>query len=300
MTQSTTRVTSLFKPPAASSGPPVEVGGHALAVSAAQGLEIVFTANASAGDDVVCAFREPEPRVAVSHAVDFDKLLHQDGAEGPPADRLRACVLPSGQAVSADQQRRVDEWIAAGGTAVIDLLMRGDRVRWRPGRCVVQGAPDRWREILQAVAAFSFYEGELRKLEVELEAVMPMAERDSDLAGRVDGAAIARWPQVHDLTRQTSLRRIRFARLERHLEKPSSLLSAAGQRAVNELNIQSDVGDRLKYVEHRIEVCAELYATASERLSEYSYFRQSQRVEIAILGALIVEALLMAKEFFVR
>lgn len=300
MTQSTTRLSPQVRPLAVSSGPLVKVEGHALAVAAAQGLEIVFAANASPSDDVICTFREPEERVAVSHVVDLDKLSHRADGQAPPTDRLAVCTLPNGHAVSADDQRRVDKWIGEGGAPVIELLIRGDRVRWRPGRCVVQSGPDRWREVLQAVVAFAFYEGELRKLEAELEAAMPMVEMDSDLTGRVDGAGVARWPAVHDRTQRTSLRRIRFARIERHLEKPSPLLSAAGQRAVNELGIQSDVADRLRYVDDKIEVCELLYATANERLSEYSYFRRSQVVEIAILGALIVEALLMAKEFFAR
>jgi hypothetical protein len=300
MTQSTTSVTSLFKPLAVSSGPLVKVEEQALAANAAQGLEIVFAANASPGDDVICTFREPEERVAVSHVVDLDRLSHRADAQAPPTDRLSVSMLQNGHAVPADEQRRVDEWIAEGGVAVIDLLMRGDRVRWRPGRCVVQGAPDRWREILQAVASFSFYEGELRKLETELEAAMPIAERDSDLAGRVDGAALARWSEVQVLARQTAVRRIRYLHIERHLERPPPTLSSAGQRAVNELGIQSDVAGRLMYVDDRIEVCAELYAIACERLSEFSYFRRSQTVEIAILGVLIVEVLLMAKEFFAR
>src|SRR5205807_1899362 len=58
-------------------------------------------------------------------------------------------------------------------------------VRWRPGRTVVQGRVDSPEAVLAALAAFAFYEGELRALEQALAGHEETAPADVALAHRV-------------------------------------------------------------------------------------------------------------------
>ncbi|MDP9034741.1 MAG: hypothetical protein M3O50_08020 [Myxococcota bacterium] len=253
--------------------------------------EVKFVSEALAGQDVAMTFVAPFACAAILQPADFQTLGVETSAPAS-IDGLLVCFTPSGAATSLEEQRRVDQWIEtspAPGRPVIDLLIRGDRIRWRPGRCVIQGAADRFRELLQAVTSFAFYEARLRKLEADLEAVWPTAERDIVLTRRLTGRSLERWQHVDNMTEEMGRRRLEFARLEPHLEKPPLSLSAVSQRAIAELTVQADVEDRLVYVDDRLEVFEELYQRTNERLCEYSYFRRENAMELGIVVAIVLQ-----------
>ena len=142
----------------------------------------------------------------------------------------------------------------------IEILMRSDRILWRPGRCMMQGAAERMREMLLALADFSYHEGELRKLGSEIDADNEGLARDVPLTtAAVHKESLRVRGHVHERTCTMTRRRIRCSRLQRPLEKPSITLPGAGRRLVGELLVQCEVLDRLKAVDDRLEVYEDVY-----------------------------------------
>ncbi|HEV3003818.1 MAG TPA: hypothetical protein VGX78_05125 [Pirellulales bacterium] len=226
----------------------------------------------------------------------------------PPSDRAAAdelCVLflPGDSATPVDWRHAGEEWLDGPALeceqGAIELIVESDRVLWRPGRAVIIGGGERSAETLAGLVEFSFHESELRKLECELEADWPRAESDALVAHDIDRRALARSArQISEMSRQTALRRIRFARLSPRLEKPSFRLGEAARRMVDELAHEVEVADRLKHVDDRLEVFESLYELANDRLADFSYFRLEYRLEAWIILILVIEVLLMAFELW--
>ena len=124
-----------------------------------------------------------------------------------------------------------------------------------------------------ALADFSYHEGELRKLEDEIHADGEILARDVPLTtAAVNKQSLRALRHVHERTCMMTERRIRVARLQRPLEKPSITLPGAGRRLVSELLVQCEVQDRLKAVDERLEVYEDIYELANDRLMEYGNF----------------------------
>ena len=101
------------------------------------------------------------------------------------------------------------------------------------------------------------------------------------------------------MTRQTALRRVRFARLAPCLHKPAATLTGSARRLAGELAVQAEVVDRLGSVDDRLEVYEDLYELANDRLSEFSYFYREFRVEIWIVVLLAAELIVMLADLWV-
>jgi hypothetical protein len=216
------------------------------------------------------------------------------------ADTLFVLLLQGGIAVPVEWQRRADEWMAKpeglGRESTIELLLRSDRVLWRPGRAMIQGAPERFSENLAGLADFAFHEGELRKLEREIIEDWDTAEADIKLISEVGKEEVARWPHVNEMTYRSGRRRMRISRLVRRLEKASITLPPAAQRIVSELIVQTETADRLKAVDDRLEAVEDIYELATDRISEYTYFSKECKLEIYIVIILAVELALIIFE----
>lgn len=265
----------------------------------AQAQRILFRADRT-GEAIVRRFRDPYSRTAVSRSLGVDELLATAAVDHPPPDELDFLFLPSGSASPIELQRSAETWMNDPALSAvhptINVVLQSDRVLWRPGRAVVLGAARRMPDLLAGLIDFSFYEGELRRLEQELEDEWSVAEADVPLTHGVDRAALARREHVNQMTRRTALRRIRLARLAPHLEKASAALPGPARRLSAELALQAEVVERLKYVDDRLEVFEDLYESANDRLSEFAYFRQEHRLEVWIVVLLVVEALLILGE----
>jgi hypothetical protein len=261
---------------------------------------IRFVPEASPGERVLAQFTDPRRCVAVAESCKPEELLRPGtGFEG----ELYFLFLPGGSATSPEWQRRAETWMARPDDAAvptIELVLRSDRILWRPGRAVVHGAVERQEETLAGLIEFAFYEGELRRLEREVAADWPAAEADVDLTHEVGAATHKRWGHVARMTERIGRRRIRFARLERHLEKASPALSGPARRLVAELLTQAETLDRLRAVDDGIEVQEDLYELANDRLSEFSYFWREHRLELWIVVLLVAEVVLLLAELGLR
>ena len=270
----------------------------------AQLYRVRFVETAPPGQEVLREFPDPypRPRYAIWEEVGLDQL---PSPVWPPereaGDCLHFLFLPGGSTTAFDEQKRGEQWMAKpadpGAEPTVEILMRSDRILWRPGRCMMQGAAERMHETLLALADFSYHEGELRKLEREIDADGAVLARDVPLTtAAVNRESLQGLAHVHQRTCTTTQRRIRCSRLQRPLEKPSITLPGAGRRLVAELLVQCEIQDRLKAVDERLEVYEDVYELANDRLLEFGNFRAEAKLEIWIIVILVTELVVMVAE----
>jgi hypothetical protein len=157
------------------------------------------------------------------------------------------------------------------------------------------GAPEPYDDLLAALVDFSFYEGQLRRLEVSVDADYPTAERDIPLTHEVDGEALAGWPHVNHMTRTVTAHRMRYAGLAGRLGTPPAGLTGAVRQVIAELIVQTGVSERLAVVNGKMVVLERLYKLANDRLSHYAYFTRLRRLlwgSLLILGLALVVVML--------
>jgi len=271
-------------------------------VNGATALRIRFVAEPASGVIPLWTLTDPYRRSAVAEELPPERLFGLAKGELAATDELHFLFLPSGAATPIEWQRRAEQWMnepsQVAETTTIDLAVQSDRVLWRPGRAVLFGNADRLAELRAGLVEFSFHEGELRNLELELEADWPRAESDVPLVHDVDRRALADCGHISEMSQRTALRRIRFTRLAPRLEKASIRLAGPTRRMVAELASQADVVDRLESVDDRLEVFENLYELANDRRADFQYFRLEYRLEAWIILILVIEVLLMMLEIW--
>ena len=276
---------SVLTPPAFSS-----VGTGATA-----GL-VRFIPKPDATDAVLMEFSDPYLRYAVFDAIAIESLPSLSPQAASEAI-FHFVFLPSGVATPYEVRKHAEDWIAKAHAGenreAISLALLGDQLTWRPGRSMIVGDPVRMPEIFPGVLQFSFYEGELRRLEREVDDYLCKAESDIPLTHEVDDEAVARWPHVNTMTKMVTLLRFHYVRLESRLEKASPALAGPTRRMISELIVQAELADRLAVVDERLEVLQDLYESANDRISEYSYFKREYRLEVWIIIVLLLEVMVM-------
>ncbi|HUY34169.1 MAG TPA: hypothetical protein VMV69_15585 [Pirellulales bacterium] len=286
--------------------PPLDAASGAIA------QRIRFVVKPASGATALRTFTDPYGRSAVAEDLAAERLLEATRREPPAADEFYFLFLPSGAATAIEWQRAAEEWMngpsppaerpagdpSTGDLPTIDFVAQSDRILWRPGRAVLVGGAKRLEETRAGLIDFSFHEGELRKLEGELEADWPRAESDALPAHDVDRRALDRCGHVGEMSQRMALRRIRLARLAPRLEKASLSLAGSARRLVGELALHADVVDRLKHVDDRLEVFEDLYELANDRLAEFRCFRLEYRLEAWIIAILVIEVAVMFFEIW--
>ena len=120
----------------------------------------------------------------------------------PPerGDQFHFLFLPGGSATAFEEQKRGEQWMAKPSDPhaepTVEIVMRSNRILWRPGRCMMQGAADRMQEDAPGPGGLLLHEGELRKLEREILADGETLVRDVPLTT----AAINKRHCGHDTT----------------------------------------------------------------------------------------------------
>ena len=269
--------------------------------SGIRALRIRFVSHLPEGVKPLESFVHPHRCFAIAGAASPSELVQASAAADPLAD-LRVLLLPAGSVTPFEWQQRAEEWMhgpAAGGSPpTIDLLVRSERVLWRPGQAVIVGVAERCDELLPGLVQFAFYEQELRKLEQGLDADWDTAEADIPLTHSIGREALERRDHVDAMTRRTSVRRMQLARLESCLEKPSIALASPARRLAGELAVQAEVLERLHWADDKLEVYEDLYELANDRLSEFNYFAREYRLEFWIIILLLAEVVLMLVEIW--
>jgi hypothetical protein len=245
-----------------------------------------FLAEASPGAAVLAEFTELR-RVALVESVALDIDDVED-----PASGLRVLHLPGGSDSSPLAHRGAQTWLGEGG-AVVDLVLQSDRILWRPGRAVVIGGARDFEIYLRALASFSCYEGELRRLEAAVVAWWPIADADSALTHQVDRRDLRRWAHVNERTEAVTRARLARLAIEGALEQGPEGLPGLARRLFIELALRLEATHRLERLGDKLEALYDLYELANDRLSEFSYFSREYLLEWLIVAVLAFEAALL-------
>lgn len=249
---------------------------------------------------LLARFGDPQPYAAYARIKELGALGALPAAGEESAETIDVLFIPGGAATPYAEQQRAEAWMAKPADRrsepTIELVMRSDRVLWRAGRALVQGAGERFLELLDGLVDFAFHEGELRKLEREIDRDWPAYEADIRLTHAVGDAEMPEQARVNAMTVAATRRRMLFARLERPLEKASITLPGPARRLVSELAVQAEILERMKSADDRIEVFEDLYELANDRLCEYHYFSTELRIERWIFVVLAAELVLCAWE----
>jgi hypothetical protein len=152
-------------------------------------------------------------------------------------------------------------------------------------------------EVLTALTDFGFYEGELHRLESDVEAQEPQAEKDVGFAHRIHHRNKEHWQRFGETIERFTRDRLTYARLCPQLAFPSLTLSPKSRQIVSKLLRESNMEDRLEMYSDRLEAMEELYEGANDRVADYRWYRGGHLLEWTIVIILIFEAIAMSCEF---
>jgi hypothetical protein len=270
-------------------------------MSALVATRVRFLDGAPPGARVLRQYQHPRPCVAVEEAAGL-ATLPAENAWPEPTDHFVAVFVP--KAAAAQWQQQGEGWLAppdhpeAPPAAVVER--EGYTVEWRPGRVVVRGRVECPEAVLAALTDFAFYEAELRGLERALEACEAGAAADVALAHRIRFRDRRSWARFGERIEELTRMRLRYARLAPRLAKARRALPAEARRLTAHLRARADVEARLEAFSDRLEACEDLYEGANDRVADYRWYIGGHALEIAIIGLLLLEVVLMSAELSMR
>lgn len=249
---------------------------------------------------VLLKFKEPQQCVAFLEDI---KTIEWDTPASVSSDTPSPdfdCICLSAQTPELIQ--RAEKWIDHDGELSacpsVRVNFNAGWVRLKPGRVVLCAPREQWEGLLAALADFTLYEFELRKLEHEIAADWGRAETDLPLAGDVRSEDLKRQGNVSAMTQLVFTRRIRLSKLERSLIKTQAVLPRYARRLAARLRTKLDVESRNETLDGQIEVYEYVYEMANQRMGEYRNFRREYVLEILIVLLLAGELALMMWEHF--
>ncbi len=151
-------------------------------------------------------------------------------------------------------------------------------------------------DVLAALADFGFYEGELHRLESDVEAQESLAEKDVGFAHRIHHSNKQHWQRFGETIERFTRDRLIYARLCAQLGLPSPTLSTKSRQIVSKLLRESNIEDRLELYSDRLEAMEELYEGANDRVADYRWYRGGHILEWTIVIILVLEAVAMSIE----
>lgn len=250
---------------------------------------IRFAREAQAGESINRRFAQPRSVGAVEQPAEIGSL---SDAPWPETVYDLYAILTS-TPVPPDVRSMIDRRLAAsehpGAPPPLVVQMDASTIRWRPGRAVVEGTVDVGKNLMAAVVDFSFFEGELRRLEQELLPYEASAAEDIAFAYHIRQADRMQWKRLGQTLQSISGLRLAFARLAPSLRSASRSLPPDARKAMTLLLAGSDVPSRLKAFDGRLEACQDLYEGAVDRIADFRWYRHGELLEIAIVVLLILE-----------
>ena len=183
------------------------------------------------------------------------------------------------------------------GSAAISIKQDNIAITWQRNQVHVLCPLESRLEVLTALADFGFYEGELHRLESDVEAQEPQAEKDVGFAHRIHHRNKEHWQRFGETIERFTRDRLIYARLCPQLAFPSLTLSPKSRQIVSKLLRESNMEDRLEMYSDRLEALEELYEGANDRVADYRWYRGGHLLEWTIVIILIFEAIAMSCEF---
>ncbi len=265
-------------------------------------LHVRFVKSPEPGDRVLMRLEEPDSRVATCRSLPFAEYANPSTAETSSSPtEAELFILQLSPTAGVLWRAEAESWIAEVGTGlegqILHSKVEGGFVLWKPGFAVVQTTAELQEPMLDALVDFSFYEGELRKLEREVAADWSRAQADVPLVHHVAKAELARGQQVGHMARSVALRRLRCARIGPRLLGVAPGSGDAAARLAARLRDEANVEARFEMVDSQLEVYEYQYEMISQRISDYTHFRHEYVVEIVIVVLLAAELVTMAVDF---
>jgi hypothetical protein len=267
--------------------------------AAATAMRIAFadpTAAVPADGRTLRTFADPRPAAAVATPADPASLADEP-VWPEPSDALLVRVSPDRRPAG---ERWLDRPDHPDAPLPVEVAIEGGRLRWRPGRAVLEGPLAPPDDVLAGLADFAFYEGELRRLESALPPFEGVAAGDAPFAYDICQADRDRWPRFRRTVEQLAVLRLTFARLEPRLARPSRALPPEARRAFGRLCVRAQVEDRLAAVSDRLEACEDLYEGAVDRITDHRWWHKGHRLEAIIVALLAIEGVQLAVELMLR
>ncbi|HUA34713.1 MAG TPA: hypothetical protein VMA09_13990 [Candidatus Binataceae bacterium] len=252
---------------------------------------LTFIAEAEPGLRQLREYRNPRNCIAIEEDFDANATISEKS-------ELLLAMIPTEAAAETKKVR--DTWMSSGDVGPITFTACGLKIEWRPGRAIVQGPPAGFDAAAKALADFTFYEGELRALEREIESREPQAQLDASYALRIRHRDRKHWQRFAELIEHFYRMRLSYARLEPQLTIPSSDLPRDAKQLMTRLCEEANVEDRLEAFSNRLEACEDLYEGATDRIAEYKWYFGGQWLEITIVGLLVLEVVLLGFDMYLR
>ena len=204
--------------------------------------------------------------------------------------------------------RATAEWEAVGGgwlatspdAPAVDLTWRGGRVRWQPGRAVVDLTGAARDDVLAALAEFAFLEGELRRLEAEMDAREAPAADDVTRSQTIDRRDRAHWPRFRAAIEAFARMRLTFARLAPRFSEAASGPGPPSHRLASRLLRHARAEARADALDARLEACEDLYEGANDRVADAKGWHDGFIMELIIVLLLLLEVVLLCVDLVLR
>ncbi|NBR06737.1 MAG: hypothetical protein EBT92_13315 [Planctomycetes bacterium] len=180
--------------------------------------------------------------------------------------------------------------------AAISIKQDNIAITWKRNQVHVQCPSESRLDVLSALADFGFYEGELHRLESDLEVQEPLAQKDVKFAHRIHHSNREHWPRFGETIERFNRDRLIYARLCPQLGFPSLTLSPKSRQIVSKLLRESNMEDRLEMYSDRLEAMEELYEGANDRVADYRWYRGGHFLEWIIVIILVFEGIAMSVE----
>jgi hypothetical protein len=258
---------------------------------------IRFASHSVTSGRVCRTFKHPRLCLAVEEPAALTVIPKK--APSAPGDELFVVFV---------QPKAVAEWeeISAGPlpsdseSPNADVKWKEGRVRWQPGLAVVYLRGAIQEEVLAALVEFAFYEGELRRLEAEMDTREAAANDDVSRAHTIQRRDKAHWPRFTAAIEAFTRMRLAFARLSPRFSEAARGPGSFSYRLASRLLHQAQTEARAEALDTRLEACEELYEGANDRVADHKGWHNGHVLEVIIVALLMLEVVLLCVELLVR
>jgi hypothetical protein len=173
-------------------------------------------------------------------------------------------------------------------------------LRWKPGLAWVESSKLSRNEVLHALAAFVHLEGQLRSMERDLTEIEKDVPADIARGLKIRSEDVEHRERFTKLAQQSYALWMRHAKVAPRFARPMPSLESTARRVAAALMRKADLEARSDALDQRLEVCAELYEGATDRVGDYVWYIGGHRLELTIVLLLILEVIFFALDFYIR
>jgi hypothetical protein len=217
-------------------------------------------------------------------------------------EQLFLLHVPEGSSAQMRERAKalVDAPERAEANRMLTVEHGSESLEWRPGFAIVNCRDKSRNDIVSALVDFAFYEGNLRALEQTLVKTELQAQSDVALAHRVRYRDRGQWERLTDCAEQCSRMRLTFARLEPQLLAACEIGPSAARRWITPLTERTNIETRLESLNDRLEALEELYEGATQRISEYRWYKGGHALELIIIVILLIETIMIGFDLYLH